>query len=192
MKRLVKAMLAAIFALVSRRKFATWHLGKGSMVASWRLHPRRANDLVIGDESIVETKVIFERENAAVQIGNRTFVGQGSISVASKVVIGDDVLVAWGTPIADHASRSLRYSERASDVTQWQIGRKDWSNVPISEVSIGNKAWIGFNSIILKGISIGVGAVVGAGSVVTKNVPPWTIVTGNPARIIREISQDER
>ena len=46
-------------------------------------------------------------------------------------------------------------------------------------------------SIILPGVTIGSGAIVGAGSVVTKNVPPYTIVAGNPARIIREIPPDE-
>ena len=48
------------------------------------------------------------------------------------------------------------------------------------------------NSIILKGVTIGEGSIVGAGSVVTKSVPPWTIVGGNPARIIREIPLEER
>ena len=57
---------------------------------------------------------------------------------------------------------------------------------------ICDKSWIGFNSILLKGITIGEGAIIGAGSVVTKDVPPWTIVAGNPAQIIREISLNER
>jgi acetyltransferase-like isoleucine patch superfamily enzyme len=59
-------------------------------------------------------------------------------------------------------------------------------------VKINDRVWIGFNSIILKGVTIGEGGIVGAGSVVTKDVPPYTIVAGNPARVIREIPIDER
>jgi len=58
-------------------------------------------------------------------------------------------------------------------------------------VHIGNDVWIGRSAIILSGISVGDGAVVGAGSVVTKNVPPYAIVAGNPARLIRYRFSDE-
>ena len=61
-----------------------------------------------------------------------------------------------------------------------------------SVLAKNSKVWIGFNAIILKGVTIGEGAVVGAGSVVTKDVLPWTVVAGNPARLIREISENER
>ena len=50
----------------------------------------------------------------------------------------------------------------------------------------------GINAIILHGITIGEGAIVGAGSIVTSDVPPWVVVAGNPARVIREIGEDER
>jgi len=58
-------------------------------------------------------------------------------------------------------------------------------------VNIGNDVWIGRAAILLSGISVGDGAVVGAGSVVTKNVPPYAIVAGNPARLIRYRFTDE-
>lgn len=55
-----------------------------------------------------------------------------------------------------------------------------------SPIHIGNHCWIGCNCIVLKGVTIGDGAVVAAGSVVTKNIPPNTLVAGNPAKIIKE------
>ena len=56
-----------------------------------------------------------------------------------------------------------------------------WANPPI----IGNDVWIAAKSIVFQGVKIGNGAVIGAGSVVTKDVPDYAIVAGNPARIIR-------
>jgi len=90
----------------------------------------------------------------------------------------------------DHDAHSLLFKNRKNDVVHWQA--LDWDAVGKAPVSIGDKCWIGAKSIILKGVRIGEGAIVGAGSVVTKNVPPWTIVAGNPARVIRELTADER
>jgi acetyltransferase-like isoleucine patch superfamily enzyme len=57
---------------------------------------------------------------------------------------------------------------------------------------VKDKVWIGFNCIILKGVIIGEGAVIGSGSVVTHDVPAWTVVGGNPAIVIKKISENER
>ena len=80
----------------------------------------------------------------------------------------------------------------AHDVEQWIKGRKDWSGVKIAPVQIENRAWLGFNVSVLPGVIIGEGAIVGACSLVTKSVPAWTIVAGNPARVLRELTTDER
>ncbi len=100
-------------------------------------------------------------------------------------------MIAWGVSVTDHNSHSIVFSKRRNEI-DWSTGEKNWSYVHCAPVKICDKAWIGFNSIILKGVIIGEGAIVGAGSVVTKDVPPWMIVAGNPARIIREISAAER
>ena len=100
-------------------------------------------------------------------------------------------MLSWGCTVTDHDSHSLNYDERAADVVEYLAGRKDWTNVPIAPVSIGDKVWMGFNCSVLKGVTIGEGAVVAANSNVTKDVPPWTLVAGNPARIIRTLSASE-
>ena len=148
-------------------------------------------DLKVGEDSMIEGELIFDKSDAAISVGNRVFFS-GTIVAAKEVHIGDDVMISWGVTITDHNSHSLKSSERAQDVLDWKIGKKDWSNVKMSPVKICDKVWIGFNSIILKGVTIGEGAIVGAGSVVTKSVPPWTIVGGNPARVIREIPSEDR
>ena len=60
------------------------------------------------------------------------------------------------------------------------------------EVTIGNNVWIGGNTVILPGVHIGDNAVIGAGSVVTKDVPAWTVAAGNPCKVIRAITEEDR
>jgi acetyltransferase-like isoleucine patch superfamily enzyme len=143
------------------------------------------------DNSIIEASLVIDRDNARILIGKRSFVN-GMIVAAECVEIGDDVMISWGVTIADHNSHSLAFSQRAKDVTNWRLGKKDWSNVRISPIKVCDKAWVGFNAIILRGVTVGEGAIIGAGSVVTKDVLPWTIVAGNPAKLVREISGEER
>jgi acetyltransferase-like isoleucine patch superfamily enzyme len=62
---------------------------------------------------------------------------------------------------------------------------------PAKPISIGRNVWIGFDCVVLPGVTIGDGSIVGARSVVTEDVPPLTTVAGNPARVIRKIENDE-
>jgi acetyltransferase-like isoleucine patch superfamily enzyme len=154
----------------------------------------------IGGNSQISGSFIFEIEQGKITIGSRTFIGGGTFICIDEIQIGNDVMFSWGCTVTDNNSHSHIWSERKNDVLEWKKGLdenkigvyKDWSNVKKRKIKIKDKAWIGFNSIILKGVTIGEGAIVGAGSVVTKDVPDWTIVAGNPAKIIREIPENER
>ena len=147
--------------------------------------------LSIDPGSIVESAILYDRAGGAVRIGARTFIGASTLVCAESIDIGDDVLVSWGCTIVDHNSHALAWQDRSRDVGNWFDGRKDWARVERAAVRIGNRAWIGFNVIILKGVNIGEGAVVGAGAVVTRDVPPYTVVAGNPARPIRQLEAHE-
>lgn len=70
---------------------------------------------------------------------------------------------------------------------QNMIAHKNWDVVKSKPIKICDDAWIGMNCIILKGVTIGEGAIVGAGSVVTKDVPAWTVVAGNPAKVVKTL-----
>ncbi len=171
------------------------NIGTGTNLSSASLSVREpvGCSLTIGSDSNIEASLAFEKAGAQIRIGSRTHVGSGTLLAAAHLIeIGDDVLVAFDVLITDHNSHSLCFAERSSDVREWIRKRKDWTHVPMVPVRIGNKAWIGARAIILKGVTIGEGAVVGAGSVVTKDVPDWTIVAGNPARIIRPLTAEER
>lgn len=153
----------------------------------------------IGDNCILKNKIIFETDSGFVKIGNGCFIGGSRIISASSVEIGNWVTMAWGITIYDHNSHSLDYRERVNDQKQqladWGSGNfiknKNWAVVDKKSIKIGDYVWIGFDAVILKGVTIGDGAVVGARSVVTHDVEPWTVVAGNPAKVVKRLSPGE-
>lgn len=153
--------------------------------------------LTIGSDCIVAGNFIFESKDGNIKIGNHSYIGGGTFISRSSIEIGDNVTIAWGGTFYDHDSHSLDYLKRRKDIDDELndirqgrnfIANKDWSDVNSKPIKICNDAWIGMNVIILKGVTIGEGAIVGAGSVVTKNVPAWTVVAGNPARVVKQLN----
>lgn len=154
----------------------------------------------VGKDSVVSCRVVFERDSGTVSIGSSSYVGGSQIICASGVDIGCNVLISWGCTIVDHDSHSLDWNDRAKDVSAWREGiisgglgkaseLKNWSVVEKAPIRICDKSWLGMNVTVLKGVTIGEGAVVAAGSIVTKDVPAWTLVAGNPARVIKELAR---
>lgn len=186
-------MLNYLRSLRAKEALRRLHLEPGvkiaetARVAAVLVQWKKGCELQVGEGSVIEAKIAFDRPGAKLSIGKNSFVGGTQIVCAEDIVIGDDVLIAWGGVIVDHDSHSLAWEGRAHDVADWREGRKDWSRVPRSPVHIGDKAWLGLNVVLLKGVSVGEGAVVGAASVVTKDVPSYTLVAGNPARFIRKL-----
>jgi len=157
-----------------------------------------AGNISIGKNSMLECRIVLERGEGKVRVGDSTYIGTSQIVSAEDIEIGSDVLIAWGCTLIDHNSHSLDWKLRQGDVETWRNGyvkkdissaalNKDWSVVEKAPIKIGDKAWIGFGSIILKGVVIGEGAIIAAGSVVTKSVEPWTVVGGNPASFIKSV-----
>lgn len=153
--------------------------------------------IFIHEESMIGCNFIFESDSGVIKIGKRTFINAGTNIISiNEIEIGDDVTIGWNIYIYDHDSHSLDYRFRKDDIERQRedfyanrnfIFSKDWSTVKSAPVKICNKVWIGFNAIILKGVTIGEGAIVAAGAVVTKDVPAWTVVAGNPATIVKKI-----
>jgi len=111
-------------------------------------------------------------ESGHLDIGDNVFINYGSSLVAAEHVrIGNDCLI--GTHVMVMDCDFHRVEDKAWDTT----GRP---------IILEDRVWLGNRSIVLKGVTIGHDAVVAAGSVVTKDVPPRTVVAGNPARVVRE------
>jgi acetyltransferase-like isoleucine patch superfamily enzyme len=167
-------------------------LGAGANVrdASLVVHTPLGCSIRIGAQSDVHAAIHMYQPHVQLTIGARTHVGwQTRIDLAAGLNIGDDVLIGWEVLLMDHDAHSLRFSERKDDVVH---NHAHWERVKKSPITIQDKCWIGARATILKGVCLGEGAIVGVASVVTRDVPPWTVVAGNPARIIRELTEEER
>lgn len=153
----------------------------------------RATDdrrVTVGDRCMLSCNLVLETAEASITVGDRTFIGYGTlVDSAVSISIGNDVLISFDCLIFDHDSHPMDWQHRMRDVEMWRNRRKEWAHVATGPVSVGDRAWVGARSIILKGVVIGEGAVVGAGSVVTKNVPPGAVVAGAPARVIRQVQE---
>ena len=186
MRRLLQALLSLPWRLLAMASKQV-RVGARSQVRWFGLRVPSQGGLVIGDDCIIHARLSYDHPAGVIRMGDRCYVGASHLVCRSLIELGDDVVISWGVTIVDHNSHAIAWSDRRDDVLEWARGIKRWDKVPHAPVRICDKAWIGFNAIILKGTTIGEGAIVGAGAVVTKDVPPYTIVGGNPARIIRTI-----
>lgn len=124
-----------------------------------------------GSNVNIEPHVVF---NHALSIGDNSGIGEHS-EIYGDVRIGNDVMMGTNCIIytRNHAFDRI-------DIPMRQQGFNE-----VKPVIISNDVWIGGRVTILPGVHVGEGAVIGAGAVVTKNVPPYAIVAGNPASIIK-------
>jgi len=144
------------------------------------------SNITIGDNCNLNCKIEIYNSNAKVIIGDRVYIGPESrLFCNCGITFGDDILLSWGITIIDTNAHSINFDERKSDLINWNVKLKDWSKVKNSPVQIHSKVWVGFNSIITKGVSIGEYAIISCGSVVVKDVNKKTIVGGNPAVLIK-------
>jgi acetyltransferase-like isoleucine patch superfamily enzyme len=141
----------------------------------------------IGNDCLINGVIICEAENSVISIGNNVFIGANTlIFSANNIIIEEDVLISSDCMIQDSDNHNISKQIRKKDCQDWKLNKmQQWDLVEKKPIKICTGSWIGAKSIILKGVTIGEGAIVGAGSVVTKNVEPYTIVAGNPARFIK-------
>jgi virginiamycin A acetyltransferase len=143
-----------------------------------RRHPytnknKRYKKYSIGDFTYGEPKVVTWGEKSTLKIGKFC-----SIAEDVTIVLGGEHKTDWTTTYP------------------FWVALEEFYNFPVhsgtkGDVIIGNDVWIGLNSLILSGVTIGDGAVVGAGSVISTDVEPYAIVVGNPQKLIRKRFDEE-
>jgi acetyltransferase-like isoleucine patch superfamily enzyme len=122
-------------------------------------------------------KLIVDQRDAVIEIGDDSRINGACIHARKRVFIGKKCLIAANVQIIDSNGHQLCFPN---------VEDRICSRDEPEEIIIDDCVWVGSNSIILPGVSIGYGSVVAAGSVVTKNVPRMCLVGGNPARIIKQ------
>jgi acetyltransferase-like isoleucine patch superfamily enzyme len=141
----------------------------------------------IGSCSLFMGEINIITDAAKVRIGDWCFVGPGAkLWAMESINVGSRVFISHGVQVFDNNSHSLSAGERHERFKELRTkGRHLTPEAVVHRaITIEDDVWIGFNSAIMKGVTIGRGAVIGAGSVVTHDVEAYSIVVGNPARAV--------
>jgi len=155
---------------------------------------REPDALRIGRGASIYLGVMFDLGPAArVRIGDFTLMNGSRLICDAAIEIGDYCLISWNTVFIDTYRVPTEPALRRPllEAAAQRAPRSVRADVPARPIRVGNNVWIGFDSCVLPGLSIGDGSIVGARSVVVEDVPPLTVVAGNPARIIRQLEPGE-
>jgi acetyltransferase-like isoleucine patch superfamily enzyme len=154
-------------------------IGKGARVrGSSRMDILPFNPFVVGRYATIEDFCTINNGVGKVYIGEKTRVGIGAV-IIGPVVVGDEVRIAQHVVIS---GLNHNYEDVHRSIPE--------QGVSTEEIFIGDETWIGANAVILPGVIIGKHCVIAAGSVVTHNVPSYTVVAGNPARVIKKYNEE--
>jgi acetyltransferase-like isoleucine patch superfamily enzyme len=148
-------------------------------------------NVTVGDFSLIRGELLTLTPSARIAIGHHTHVGVGTrIWAADSITIGDFVQIAASVDILDGNSHPLDYRMRREEAISRFENKEPYKleGVPAAPVTIEDDVWIGVKSTVLKGVHIGRGSIVAASSVVVHDVPPFTLVAGNPARAIKSLA----
>lgn len=129
----------------------------------------------LGKDVLIDYGTYF-RYPKKISIGDEVSINRGCELYAAHLATGGTITIGNNAAIGPHVKMFA--------------GGHDYNTLSLADtagpVVIGDCAWIGGNSTILPGVHIGEGAVIGAGSVVTRDIPPYSIAVGNPARVIKQ------
>ena len=204
MNKYLRWLFAGFYGL-SKRAYAEYNiakikngdniiLGENCCIGDSAVIPtNKGGKIFIGDRTwFLGSLIMFpHNNNCDFSIGNDGYIGDGTrIWCAKSIKIGDRVLIAHNVNIFDTTThpinKEIRY-EHEEVVKAMGMPKKKYDTIEEVPIVIKDDVWIGCNSIILKGVTIGEGTIVGAGSIVTKDVPENVVVAGNPAVVVKRL-----
>lgn len=155
--------------IIAKSRSATITIGDGCTMNSGIL-----SNLV----GMYQRTIVVARDTASVEIGNNVGISGTTIYARNKIEIGDNCLIGANTKIIDNDFHPIDPETRLATPN---------GNIASTPIKIGANVFIGCNSLILKGVTIGDNSVIGAGSVVVKDIPANCVAAGNPAKVIKQI-----
>lgn len=174
----------SLLLLASDVSYKTYPLITGRLIIKGKGKITIGNNVIINSSlnsnpvGLATQTVLFAYQNSEIIIGNNVGISNALLCSMKRIIIEDDIRIGGGAQIFDNDFHAVLYRQR--------IQEQD-TNIKIKPVHIKKGAFIGCNSIIGKGVTIGERSIVAAGSVVVKNIPDDEIWGGNPAVFLRKI-----
>jgi acetyltransferase-like isoleucine patch superfamily enzyme len=142
----------------------------------------------IGKNCHILGSLMLFSHGGKIAIGDHCYIGSNTkIWSAESISIGDRVLISHNVNIHDNISHPLDSTLRHQDFVHIRkSGFQKKNDLREKSIMIEDDVWIGFNSTIHKGVKIGKGAIIGSDTVITKDVPSYAVMVGNPAKIVKQ------
>jgi len=157
------------------------HKGKKSLICSrTRMDILPFNKFYIGDDSTIEDFTTINNGVGDIYIGDRTRIGLGC-TLIGPVSIGNDVRIAQNVVMS---GLNHKYEDISLPISQ--------QGVTTNNIVVEDEVWIGANCVILPGVTVKKHAVVAAGSIVRRNVPAYSVVAGNPAKVMKKYNKETK
>ena len=156
----------------------TLYIGENSLLRNCHISINGNNNILyIGNNCTVNnTSIILDNENSEIRIGNNTSIAKSQIVSLEpyKIEIGEDCMLSYDIEIRNTDSHKIYDKNTNKRINEG------------NSINIGNHVWLGMRVVILKGVNIEENSIIAAGSIVTKDVKANAIVSGNPAKQIKE------